>query len=153
MRKIDRRIVIVAAFIFIVGLAFGLMKFLAAQKEDLRTRPPVEAKRYVRAQPVEYTKVISPVSESGRLTSVAEVDIIAEAAGRIQQGEISLKKGATFSKGDVLFVVYPDEAALELKASKAQFLNTLANLLPDIKIDFPEYEEEYMNFFSEKTFH
>ncbi|MFC2116748.1 efflux RND transporter periplasmic adaptor subunit, partial [Bacteroidota bacterium] len=57
-------------------------------------------------------------------------------------------KGAQFSKGDVLFVVYPDEAALALKASKSQFLNTLANLLPDIKIDFPEYEERYMEFFS-----
>jgi membrane fusion protein (multidrug efflux system) len=148
MRKIDRRIVIVAAFIFIVGLAYGLMKFLANQKEDLRSRPSVEAKRYVKAQSVEYTKVLSPVSEPGRLTSVTEVDIIAEAAGRIQQGEVSLKKGARFSKGDVLFVVYPDEAELALKASKARFLNTLANLLPDIRIDFPDYEEGYMEFFS-----
>ena len=148
MRKIDRRIVIVAAFIFITGLSYGLMRFLASQKEDLKRKPPVEAKRYVKAQPVEYTKVISPVLAPGRLTSVAEVDIVAEAAGRIQQGEVSLKKGARFSKGDVLFVVYPDEAALALKASKARFLNTLANLLPDIRIDFPEYEEEYMEFFS-----
>ena len=148
MRKIDRRIVIVAAFIFIVGLSYGLMKFLANQKEDLRSRPPIEAKRYVKAQPVEYSKVLSPVSEPGRLTSVAEVDIVAEAAGRIQQGEVSLKKGARFSKGDVLFVVYPDEAALALKANKARFLNTLANLLPDIRIDFPDYEKGYMEFFS-----
>ncbi len=148
MRKIDRRIVIVAAFIFIVGMAYGLMKFLANQKEDLKSRPSVEAKRYVKAQSVEYTKVLSSVSEPGRLTSVAEVDIIAEAAGRIQQGEVSLKKGGRFSKGDVLFVVYPDEAELALKASKARFLNTLANLLPDIRIDFSDYEEGYMEFFS-----
>jgi len=138
----------VAAFIFIVGLAYGLMRFLASQKEDLRRRPPIEAKRYVKASPVEYTKVISPVSAPGRLTSVAEVDIIAEAPGRILKGEVSLKKGARFSKGDVLFVVYPDEAKLALKASKSQFLNTLANLLPDIKIDFPEAEEGLIEFFS-----
>lgn len=147
MRKIDRRIVIVAAFIFIVGLAYGLMRFLAAQKEDLRSNPPIEAKRYVKAEPVKYERIISPVSAPGRLTSVAEVDIVAEASGRIQQGEVSLKKGARFSKGDILFIVYPDEAALALKASKSQFLNTLANLLPDIRIDFPEYEAEYMEFF------
>jgi len=47
MRRIDKRIVVVAAFVFIVGLAYGLMRFLAAQKEDLRRQPPVEAKRYV----------------------------------------------------------------------------------------------------------
>ena len=148
MRRIDKRIVVIAAFIFIVGLAYGLMRFLAAQKEDLQRRPPVEAKRFVKAEPVKYGTIVSPVSADGRLTSVAEVDIVAEASGRIQQGDVALKKGTAFSKGDVLFVVYPDEAALALKASKSQFLNTLANLLPDIKIDFPEQEAGYMEFFS-----
>ncbi len=148
MRKIDRRIVVVAAFVIIVGLAYGLMRFLALQREDLRSVPPVEAKRYVRAREIKYGKVISPVSAPGRLTSVAEVDIVAEAAGRIQPGDVSLKKGSLFSEGDVLFVIYPDEAILALKASKSQFLNTLANLLPDIRIDFPQYEEEYLEFFS-----
>jgi len=147
MRRIDRRIVIVAAFIFIVGLAYGLMRFLAAQKEELSLRPPIENKRFVKAEPVEYTTIISPVSAPGRLTSIAEVDIVAEAAGRLEQGDVNLKKGSTFSQGDVLFVVYPDEAVLELKASKSQFLNTLANLLPDIRIDFPEHEQGYMEFF------
>ncbi len=148
MRKIDKRIVVIAAFIFIVALAYGLMKFLAAQKEELRRRPLIEAMRYVKARPVKYGRIISPVSAPGRLASVADVDIVAEASGRIQQGEVSLKKGAQFSKGDVLFVIYPDEAMLALKASKSQFLNTLANLLPDIRIDFPQYEEGYLEFFS-----
>jgi membrane fusion protein (multidrug efflux system) len=148
MRKIDKRIVVIAAFIFIVGLAYGLMRFLAAQKEEMKQRPPVEAKRFVKAEPVNYTTIISQVAADGRLTSVAEVDIVAEASGRLQQGEVALKKGARFSQGDVLFVVYPDEAALALKASKSQFLNTLANLLPDIRIDYPDHEEGYMEFFS-----
>jgi membrane fusion protein (multidrug efflux system) len=148
MRRIDRRIVIVAAFIFIVGLAYGLMRFLAAQKEDLRKQPPIEAKRYVRARTVKYDRVISPVRAPGRLTSQAEVEIIAEASGRIEQGDVALKKGARFDKGDRLFVVYPDEAELALKASKSQFLNTLANLLPDLRIDFPRYEQDYLQFFS-----
>lgn len=140
-----------ATFLFIVGLAYGLMRFLASQKEDLSRRPPVEAKRYVKSAIVEYTKIISPVAAEGRLTSVAEIDIIAEASGRILQGDVSLKKGARFSKGDVLFIIYPDEAALALKASKSQFLNTLANLLPDIKIDYPQAEEGLMEFFSSIT--
>lgn len=148
MRKIDKRIVVITAFIFIVGLAYGLMKFLAAQKEDMQRRPPVAAKRFVKAEPVKYVTILSPVSADGRLTSTAEVDIVAEASGRLQQGDIALKKGTKFSQGDILFVVYPDEAELALKASKSQFLNTLANLLPDIRIDFPEQEEGYMEFFS-----
>ena len=43
MRKIDRRIVIVVSVIFILGLAYGLMKFLEAQKEAPPVRRSVEA--------------------------------------------------------------------------------------------------------------
>ena len=148
MRKIDRRIVIIAALIFIVGLAYGLMRYLIYLKEDPFMRPAVEAKRFVRAEPVAYRTIISPVGAEGRLTSVSEIDLVAEASGKILAGDIPLKTGATFSKGDVLFTVYPDETALALKARKSQFLNMLANLLPDISIDFPDHEQSYRDFFS-----
>ena len=59
-----------------------------------------------------------------------------------------MKKGARFAKGDVLFVIYPDEAILSLKARKSQYQNTLASILPDLVIDFPEAEEGFKEFFS-----
>ena len=48
----------------------------------------------------------------------------------------------------MLFRVYPDEAILSLKARKSQYQNTLAGILPDLAIDYPEYEEGYRRFFS-----
>jgi hypothetical protein len=47
----------------------------------------------------------------------------------------------------VLFVVYPDEAVLSLKARKSQYQNTLASIIPDLSIDFPEAEEPFNQFF------
>jgi hypothetical protein len=73
---------------------------------------------------------------------------VAEASGKIEAGSVSLKKGARFSKGDVLFVVYPDEALLSLKARKSQYQNTLASIIPDLTIDFPEAEESFNQFFA-----
>ncbi len=148
MKQIDRRIVIVAAFIFIVGLAFGIMKFLIAQKEDPRMRPAIEAKRYVKVEEVKYKTILSAVSAPGRVSSISEIDLIAEASGKILTSNIPLKKGSEFSKGDLLFTIYPDEAMLALKSKKSQFLNTLANLLPDIKIDYSDYESEFKDFFN-----
>jgi multidrug efflux pump subunit AcrA (membrane-fusion protein) len=147
MRKIDRRIVIVVSVIFILGLAYGLMRFLIAQKEEPPVRQTIESRRYVRVEPVKYSSISSSVSRPGRLSSIAEVDIIAEASGKIEAGNVSLKKGASFSKGDVLFVVYPDEAILSLKARKSQYQNTLASIIPDLVIDFPESEEAFSQFF------
>lgn len=148
MRKIDRRIVIVISVIFILGLAYGLMRFLEAQKEAPPVRRSIEARRLVKFKTVEYTSIQSEVSATGRLASVAEVDIISEASGSIEAGKVALKKGAAFSKGDILFEIYPDEAILSLKARKSQYQNTLAGILPDMNIDFPESEERFRAFFS-----
>jgi multidrug efflux pump subunit AcrA (membrane-fusion protein) len=124
------------------------MKFLISQKEKPPRRAAIVAKRFVKSKAVKYGTVISPVTAPGRVVSVSEVDLIAEASGKIITGKIPLKKGAEFSKGDRLFTIYTDEAVLALKARKSQFLNTLANLLPDIAYDFSSEEEIYRKFFS-----
>ena len=108
MKKIDRRIVIIASLIFIIGMAYGLMRFLITQRAEPPTRRIIEAKRFVQMEPVKYTTIISPVSAPGRLSSVSKIDLVAEASGKILQGNIPLKKGAEFKKGDLLFSIYPD---------------------------------------------
>ncbi len=148
MRKIDRRIVIVISVIFIIGLAYGLMRFLISQKEAPPVRRSIEARRYVKVEPVKYSRVLSVVSEKGRLSSTAEIDMVAEASGKIEAGTVALKTGAKFSKGDVLFEIYPDEAILSLQARKSQYQNTLAGIIPDLVIDFPEAEAPFTSFFS-----
>lgn len=148
MRRIDRRIVIVVSALFIILLAYGIMRFLAAQRSPDPVRQSVEARRFVRIELVEYDNIPASVTERGRVSSVAEVDIVSEASGKIEQGRVPLKKGAGFSKGDVLFTVYPDEAILALKARKSRYQNTLAGILPDLAIDYPEYEGGYREFFS-----
>jgi multidrug efflux pump subunit AcrA (membrane-fusion protein) len=140
--------VIVFSVIFIVSLAYGLMRFLIAQKEPPPVRRSIEARRYVRIEPISYKTIEATISEPGRLAAVSEVDIVSEASGKIEAGKVPLKKGAKFSKGDLLFTIYPDEAILSLKARKSQYQNTLASILPDLIIDFPEQEDTYMDFFN-----
>ena len=148
MRKIDRRIVIVVSVLFVLVVSYGLMRFLIAQREAPPVRRSFEARRFVRVEPVKYDRIAASVSERGRLTSIAEIDIVAEASGKIEPGDVALKKGAGFMKGDVLFVVYPDEAILSLKARKSQYQNTLASIIPDLVIDFPDAEDAFRNFFN-----
>lgn len=148
MRKIDRRIVVVAALIFIVVLAYGLMRYLISLKEEPPMRPPDDARRFVQTDTVHYETRWTPVSAPGRLLSISELDLVAEASGKIITGKVPLKKGAQFRKGDLLFTIYPDEARLELQARKSLFLNSLANLLPDLAIDFPEDEQSFQSFFN-----
>lgn len=146
MKKIDRRIIIVATFIFIVGLSYGLMRFLIVQKEEPPRRAPGSSKRFVQTEKIQYSTITSPVVASGRLNSVSEIDIVAEASGKILTGAVPLKRGSAFNHGDLLFTIYRDEVSLALQAQKSRFMNTLANVLPDIRFDFPEYEDSFTRF-------
>lgn len=148
MKKIDRRIIIVVAFIFIVGLSFGLMKYLISLKEEPPVRMQADIKRYVRTEKVEYGVITSTVEASGRLNSLSSIDIIAEATGKIVRGNVTLKKGEQFSKGDLLFTIYRDEALLDLQGRKSQFMNTIASMLPDINIDYPDHITGFNMFFN-----
>lgn len=148
MRKIDRRIVIVVSVLIILLVAYGLMRFLVAQKEAPPVRRTIEARRFVKVEPVRYQLIAAEVSEMGRFASVSEIDIVAEASGKIETRKVALKKGSKFSKGEVLFEVYPDEAILSLQARKSQYQNTLAGIIPDLVIDFPEAEEAFTAFFT-----
>lgn len=143
-----RQWIIIGSIIFILFTSYGLMKFLIAQKPELAKRPPRVTERWVKAEPVSYTAILSPVEANGRVVSTAEVDLIAEASGRIETGDVPLKTGQVFKKGDILFTVYKDEAELALKAQKSQFMNSVANALPDIHIDYADAESDFRVFFN-----
>lgn len=148
MRRIDRRIVIISALLFIVVLGYGLMKYLISLKEEPESRPPMEAQRFVKADTVLYATILSPVEAPGRLKPQSETEIVSEASGKILAGEVPLRKGSTFKKGQLLFTIYPDEVRLALYSRKSQFKSSLANLLPDLSFDFPEQEKTLRDYFS-----
>lgn len=143
-----RRFIIVASLLGLLLASFLLMRFLIAQKKDFVKTPTKPGDRYVKAEPVKYTTLKSIVNGEGRVLSSAELDLIAEASGKIERGDVPLKTGQSFQRGDVLLTVYKDEVELALKAQKSSFLNRLANVLPDLQIDFPDRYPEFKEFFN-----
>jgi len=91
------------------------MRYLISLKEEPPARRTFESTRLVEAKVVAFGRLISPVVEPGRMSSVSEINLSAEASGKIEQGDIQLKEGATFAQGDVIFKVYEDEASLALR--------------------------------------
>ena len=135
--------------VLIIGLSYALMKFLVAQKPTLAKRPPRVTERWVKAEPANYGHIQASVTGKGRVISTAAVEIVAEAAGKIEPGNIPLKTGQNFRKGQVLLTIYRDEAELALQAQKSRFQSTVATLLPDIKIDFPDEFPAFETFFQQ----
>lgn len=138
---------IVVALIVLLGGAAALSELFVSMKPEPPTRPSQELKRFVRAEAIKYTDVVSPLTLEGRAVSGSEVVLVAEAAGKIEPGTVRLRKGTKFQQGQLLAVIYKDEVELALKARKSNFLTTMISLLPDLKVDFPEELNTYENFF------
>ena len=130
-----------------LGGSVALSELFISMKPEQPKRPDQNLKRFVKTETVKYSEITSPLTVQGRAVSGSEVVLVAEAAGKIEPGEVKLRKGTKFSKGQLLAGIYRDEVELALKARKSNFLTTMISLLPDLKVDFPESLETYENFF------
>ncbi len=125
----------------VVASAFIKMK---AQPQ----KPPVQKiYRKVNSSLVAYGRVESDVQSTGRIISQQSVDIIAEVQGKLLPGTVPLKDGQDFRQGDILVNIYSRDAEYALQARKSGYLNLLANILPDLKIDYPEDYPQWVAFF------
>ncbi|WP_321288056.1 efflux RND transporter periplasmic adaptor subunit [uncultured Sunxiuqinia sp.] len=139
---------VVVGLIILLGGSAVLSKLFISMKPEAVQKPETEVKRYVSVEQVDYSEIISSVKAQGRVVSGNEVLLVAEAPGKIERGDVRLKKGTTFKKGQHLATIYKDEVELALKSKKSLFLNSLTNILPDIKIDFPDNYQSYLDFFN-----
>ncbi len=139
---------IVVALIVLLGGSAALSMLFVSMKPEPPRRPESEMKRFVKATTVEYSDISSPLWREGRVVSGSDVVLVAEAAGRIESGNVSLRKGTSFKKGQLLATIYKDEVELALKARKSRFLTAITTMLPDIKIDFPENYGDFQQFFN-----
>ncbi len=136
----------IVSIVVIFAAAAVIMMFLAGLRKTPPKTPPREIKRFVKTQKVTYGDIESQVTGTGRLSSRRQVGVIAEVQGKILPGDVPLKKGQSFKKGDLLFRLYDREARLGLLARKSRFLNAIANVLPDFKVDYPDSYPKWTRF-------
>ena len=140
-------IFVVVSLTVLLGGAAVLSKLFVSMKPEPTRRPDAGTKRFVKTETVRYTDIVSPLRREGRVVSSHEVMLVSEASGKIEPGEVALRKGTSFKKGQLLGTIYKDEAELALKARKSRFLTTITTLLADIKVDFPESYQAFLLFF------
>ncbi|MEN8155303.1 MAG: HlyD family efflux transporter periplasmic adaptor subunit, partial [Acidobacteriota bacterium] len=145
MEKKSKQTLVLIAVVIIAS--FLLMTFLGTFKKEPQKKPKRVEKRFVNVSEVKYSDIHSEIEEFGRVISLEQVNILSEVRGKIETGAVPLKKGQRFKKGDLLLKVYDKEAKLALKAKKSRFMNLIANLLADFKIDFPERFDRWKEFF------
>ncbi len=136
-------IILGVSFAIIMG-SFFLSSVLSGMKEVPEKVTPPQPKRYVKTATVFYEDIETDIVAFGRVETAQTLDLLSEVGGRMFQGNVRMKEGINFRKGDLLFQIDDTEAELSLKAEKSTFLKDLAAILPDLKVD---YEGNYDNWF------
>lgn len=104
---------------------------------------------YIKVTEVKNDTLALEVEAFGRVTSTRNVNLAAEVSGRLMEGKVPLKTGQHFAKGELLFGIHDAEQRLALQARKSQFLNLMASILPDLKVDFPDNFNAWEEFFKQ----
>lgn len=94
----------------------------------------------------------APVIEiEGRLTSYNKIDLFAEVGGRLKGTSKPFKVGTRFDGGSILLDIDKEEARLNLLAQKSSLVNSITQMMPDLKIDYPQsanHWTKYLNSFN-----
>ncbi len=146
--NIRKAIISISIVIVVIFLAMMLSQYFVDNKPIPETREKEEAKLFVKALSVSYGVNTSGISATGRVSSQHAVDLSAGVPGKVTPGDINLKKGTKFKKGDLLVRLMDNEARSNLKASKSRFLTGIAGILPDMRIDFPDNYNKWLTFFN-----
>jgi len=86
------------------------------------------------------------INVTGRLQPEDKIDIYAEVTGVLQNTGKPFKVGVPYRQGQVLVRINNDEALQNLNAQKNSFINSLAQVVPDLKIDYPDIYEQWKRY-------
>ncbi|CAH1001030.1 hypothetical protein LEM8419_02006 [Neolewinella maritima] len=122
----------------IIALGYVGMSYLASLKEEAPKKEVVKRVKSVETRRVSNADLATTLDVQGRLVAYNKIELYSEVGGAVEETGRPLKEGTYFGKGSVILRIDDDEARLNLQAQKATLLNSIAQIMPDLKIDYPE---------------
>lgn len=138
MNPIVRKLSIVGALVLLFGAAIATQALMKKKEPPKRKAAEKEIIRDVEVFAVKNGPVLSTLAIQGSLTAFNKIDLFTEVTGVLTATSKPFKVGSYFKKGEVLLRIDDQENRLALLSQKSSLLNGVAQLMPDLKIDYPE---------------
>ncbi|HMQ50249.1 MAG TPA: HlyD family efflux transporter periplasmic adaptor subunit [Saprospiraceae bacterium] len=149
MNKTLRRVGVFLGFLVLFG-SFAASRFLSQQKEPPKRKPISNESPAVDTLHVWNRQISTTLEVQGVLTAFDKIELFAEVSGVLKSTSQPFKVGSFFSKNALLISIEEEEAKLSLLAQKSSLLNAITQMMPDLKIDYPEsfgQWQAYLNAF------
>ena len=130
----------------LVGSNF-IMKF----KQVPEAFTPDEVEKVVSVEKVTLENLKSEIQLLGIIHSANKIELFAEQSGILKNNHF--KEGKFFKQGEIILDIDSDEFSQNVKAQKGELIMRVSQLIPDIKIDFPEEFTTWENFLNNIDLH
>ena len=141
---------IVGSISYESGVSYGESNAEEIRASKIKNVSAVVSSKFANVQVVLNKTYPVIVSGSGRVMAGTMINISSEVQGLLNS-PISLKKGTSFKKGDLIFKIRDTDAKLSLAARKSNYLNQWTSVLPDLATDHSKQYDKWYNFFNSIT--
>lgn len=136
----------VIGVLLIIGSFFFAKRLIDSKK---KTRPiPPKVVKTVFTDTVQNTSVAIIIPANGSLTAKRRVELFSEVQGVFKSGGKLFKPGQKYRKGETLIRINAAEYYANVQSSKSNLYNSIAAIMPDLRLDFPEIFQKWQNYLS-----
>ncbi len=122
--------------LLVLALGIAVNKVLSNQRKPPPKLPGL-GRPLVQTLPVRYTNARLTLPITGRIKAVNRIEIYSEVQGIMLPNNGQFRAGKRFDKGAILLKIDDTEAKASLLAQRAAYINTLSQLIPDLRFDYP----------------
>lgn len=136
----------------ILGVLFIIATvFISKSLIDNKNKPkPIAAKviKTVFTDTVNNTTIPIVIPANGNLTAKQRVELYSEVQGIFRNGSYLFKPGQNYRKGQTLIRVDAAEYYASVQSSKSNLYNSIAAIMPDLRLDFPDVFQKWQTYLS-----
>lgn len=144
----NRRVLNIGIAILIISTAVLVSAFMIKNKPEVPRDISKEEVLFVKTTQAATSSIAPEAFYRGRVTSLGNVILASEVSGKILSGDVPLKEGQSFIKGDILVNIYKEDMQASLQSMRSSYLQLMSSALPDLKIDYVDQYKKWSNFFN-----
>jgi len=143
MRKI---ILSLLGVLLIVGAYFVSQSI--ANNEKKKRPTPAKVVKTVFTDTVKNSTVQIVIPANGSLVAQRRVELYAEVQGVFKTSSKLFKPGQEYRRGENLIRIDASEYYASVQSSKSNLYNSIAAIMPDLRLDFPEVFQKWQSYLS-----
>ncbi|WP_127845188.1 efflux RND transporter periplasmic adaptor subunit [Psychroflexus aestuariivivens] len=138
------------AILFILGLILIVGSIFIAKwiiDNNIKEKPePKTIEKPVFIYNVQNTSIPVNLSTNGSVEAVNKFEIFAEVEGVFRSSSHPFRPGQAYKRGEILIDLNEREFAANVQSVKSQLYNSIASIMPDLRLDYPEVYPKWKTY-------